>query len=82
MGYFLGGSVVIWVVYFCLEWVKGVVCVNVGGGIYLKEEFEKFCFVGEKLLDFCFFWLGRLLLLDLVFSWMMVEKFLVRKWGR
>lgn len=82
VGHSLGGSVAIWAAHLCPERVKGVVCVNAGGGIYLKEEFEKFRSAGEKLLDFRPPWLGRLPLLDLAFSRMMVEKPLARKWGR
>ncbi|MBE9204404.1 alpha/beta hydrolase [Synechocystis salina LEGE 06099] len=82
VGHSLGGSVAIWAAHLCPERVKGVICVNAGGGIYLKEEFEKFRSAGEKLLNFRPLWLGKLPLLDLAFSRLMVQKPLARKWGR
>ncbi|MBD2653618.1 alpha/beta hydrolase [Synechocystis sp. FACHB-383] len=82
VGHSLGGSVAIWAAHLCPERVKGVICVNAGGGIYLKEEFEKFRTAGERLLDFRPPWLGKLPLLDLAFSRLMVQKPLARKWGK
>jgi 2-succinyl-6-hydroxy-2,4-cyclohexadiene-1-carboxylate synthase len=82
VGHSLGGSVAVWAAHLCPEKIKGVVCVNAGGGIYLKEEFEKFRSAGEKLLDFRPAWLAKLPLLDLAFSRLMVQKPLARQWGK
>lgn len=82
VGHSLGGSVAIWGAHLCPERVQGVVCVNAGGGIYLKEEFERFRSAGEKIVDWRSPWLLRVPLLDLAFSRMMVKRPLARKWGQ
>jgi 2-succinyl-6-hydroxy-2,4-cyclohexadiene-1-carboxylate synthase len=82
VGHSLGGSVAIWGGHLCPERVKGIVCVNAGGGIYLKDEFERFRSAGEKIVDWRSPWLTRVPLIDLAFSRMMVKKPLARKWGK
>ncbi|MBE9222442.1 alpha/beta hydrolase [Cyanobacterium stanieri LEGE 03274] len=82
IGHSLGGSVAIWGADVCASVVEGVICVNAGGGIYLKEEFEQFRGAGEKMVKFRAPWLGYVPLLDLVFARMMVKKPLPRKWGK
>ncbi len=82
VGHSLGGSVAIWAAHLYPEKVKGVVCVNAGGGIYLKKEFDTFRSAGERLLNFRPPWLAKLPLLDIAFSRLMVQKPLGRKWGK
>ena len=47
VGHSLGGSVALWAAELYPEVIKGVICLNAGGGIYLKEEFERFRRVGQ-----------------------------------
>lgn len=82
VGHSLGGSIGIWGAHLCPERVKGVICLNAGGGIYLKEAFERFRSAGENLVKFRPAWLGNLPWLDLAFSRLMVQKPLERRWGQ
>ncbi|BFM39001.1 alpha/beta hydrolase [Synechocystis sp. LKSZ1] len=82
VGHSLGGSIALWAAKACPERVQGVVCLNAGGGIYLKEEFERFRTMGQRLVSFRPPWLATLPLLDLLFARLMVEKTLARPWGR
>ena len=82
IGHSLGGSVALWTADLCPQIVKGVVCINAGGGIYLKEEFEKFRRAGQQLVRFRPPLLRYLPGLDLIFSRMMVSRPLALSWGR
>ncbi|NJK56580.1 MAG: alpha/beta hydrolase [Pleurocapsa sp. SU_5_0] len=82
IGHSLGGSVALWAAELYPQVVQGVVCLNAGGGIYLKEEFERFRNAGQQLVKFRPRWLSYVPLLNLVFSRMMVARPLALKWGR
>ncbi|MFM2311339.1 MAG: hypothetical protein RLZZ04_615 [Cyanobacteriota bacterium] len=82
VGHSLGGSVALWAAELYPEVVKGVICLNAGGGIYLKEEFERFRLAGQQLVKFRPRWLACIPLLNLVFSRMMVARPLSLAWGR
>lgn len=82
VGHSLGGSVALWAANLYPEVVQGVICLNAGGGIYLKEEFERFRNVGKQLVKFRPRWLSFIPFLDLLFSRMMVARPLKTKWGR
>ncbi|WP_069792103.1 alpha/beta fold hydrolase [Cyanobacterium sp. IPPAS B-1200] len=82
IGHSLGGSVAIWGADMCSDVIEGVICVNAGGGIYLKEEFEQFRGAGEKMVKFRAPWLGYVPFLDVVFARMMVKQPLSRYWGK
>lgn len=82
VGHSLGGSIALWGADFCPEIVRGVVCVNSGGGIYLKEDFEKFRAAGQKLVQNRFPWLMHLPMMDLIFTRMMVNQPIARHWGK
>lgn len=82
VGHSLGGSIALWAANICPQQVEGVICVNSGGGIYLKEEFERFRLVGQQLVKFRPNWLRYLPLIDLVFARMMVARPLSSSWGR
>ncbi|NJR65391.1 MAG: alpha/beta hydrolase, partial [Leptolyngbyaceae cyanobacterium CRU_2_3] len=82
VGHSLGGSVALWAAELYPDLIRGVICVNAGGGIYLKEEFERFRQAGQKLVKFRPPWLGYIPLLNLVFARMMVVRPLSLKWGR
>jgi len=82
VGHSLGGSVALWTANIYPEVVEGVICLNAGGGIYLKEEFERFRNVGQQLVKFRPSWLQYMPFLNILFSRMMVARPLAVKWGR
>ncbi|MEO1209936.1 MAG: alpha/beta hydrolase [Cyanobacteria bacterium J06638_20] len=82
VGHSLGGSISLWAAEQMPDRVQGVICVNSGGGIYLKEEFERFRAAGEQLVKLRPRWLCYLPLLDVMMSWMNVANPLPRTWGR
>jgi 2-succinyl-6-hydroxy-2,4-cyclohexadiene-1-carboxylate synthase len=82
IGHSLGGSIAIWGAKCVPERVKGVICLNSGGGIYLKEEFERFRNAGAQIVKRRPRWLVYLPLIDLLFARTMVDRPLARNWGR
>lgn len=82
IGHSLGGSIALWAADLAPQIVQGVICVNAGGGIYLKEEFEKFRAAGQQIVKFRPRWIGYLPLLNLVFARMNVAKPIAPHWGR
>ncbi|VXD25457.1 Alpha/beta hydrolase fold protein [Planktothrix serta PCC 8927] len=82
VGHSLGGTIALLGADKLPKEVKGVICVNAGGGIYLKEEFEKFRSVGEKIVKFRPRWLCYLPLLDLIFTRAQVACPIQQRWGR
>jgi 2-succinyl-6-hydroxy-2,4-cyclohexadiene-1-carboxylate synthase len=82
VGHSLGGSIALWAADQLPEQVKGVICLNAGGGIYLKEDFERFRAAGQQLLKLRPRWLCHLPLIDLLFSRASVARAIDRNWGR
>lgn len=82
IGHSLGGSIALWAADQSPQTVAGVICVNSGGGIYLKEEFERFRTAGQFLVKFRPRWLSYLPLLNLPLSRMNVARPLDAVWGR
>lgn len=82
IGHSLGGTIALWTAEQLPEQVKGVICVNAGGGIYLKEAFEQFRSTGKQLLKFRPRWLSQLPLIDLIFTRANVVQAIARSWGR
>lgn len=82
IGHSLGGSIALWGAETCVDRVSGVACLNSGGGIYLKEDFEKFRSVGQQLVRNRFPWLIHVPFFDLVFARLMVAHPLARCWGK
>jgi pimeloyl-ACP methyl ester carboxylesterase len=82
VGHSLGGSIALWAAHQFPELVAGVICVNSGGGIYLKEEFERFRAAGQQLVKYRPRWLFYVPLLDMVLTRMNVAQPLSREWGR
>jgi 2-succinyl-6-hydroxy-2,4-cyclohexadiene-1-carboxylate synthase len=68
VGHSLGGSIALWAAHRMGQRVAGVTCVNAGGGIYLKEEFEKFRSAGQQILKFRPRWLLQFPGLDRIFA--------------
>jgi 2-succinyl-6-hydroxy-2,4-cyclohexadiene-1-carboxylate synthase len=82
VGHSLGGSIALWAAHQAPDAVEGVVCVNSGGGIYLKEEFERFRMAGTQLVKLRPRWLPQVPLLDVPFSRMNVAQPISRQWAR
>jgi pimeloyl-ACP methyl ester carboxylesterase len=74
IGHSLGGSIALWGASVASERVKGVICLNAGGGIYLREEFERFRAVGQRLVKRRPRWLRYVPLIDLLFTRAMVAR--------
>lgn len=82
IGHSLGGTVALWTAQQMPQSVQGVICVNAGGGIYLKESFEQFRAVGSQLVKFRPRWLPYLPLIDLWMARANVVQAIARSWGR
>ncbi len=82
MGHSLGGSIALWAAYLFPERVKGVICVNAGGGIYIHRAFEKFRNAGQQMVGWRPHWLQHLPLLPWVFANIMVRQSLSYRWGQ
>jgi len=82
VGHSLGGSIAIWGAEQIPDRVKGVICVNAGGGIYLKEEFERFRQAGQQLVKLRPKWLAQIPFLELAFSRSGAARSLSRQWAR
>lgn len=82
VGHSLGGSIALWAAHQRPDLVAGVICVNAGGGIYLKEEFERFRTAGQQLVKYRPRWLAYLPLMDLPLTRLNVAQPIDRQWGR
>ncbi|MBD1853467.1 alpha/beta hydrolase [Cyanobacteria bacterium FACHB-502] len=82
VGHSLGGSIALWAAHLAPDTIEGVVCVNAGGGIYLKEEFERFRLAGEQLVKFRPRWLSYLPFLDLLLTRINVYRPIARRWAK
>lgn len=82
VGHSLGGTIALWAAAQMPECIKGVICINAGGGIYLKEAFEQFRSVGQKFLQVRPRWLSQVPLIDLLFTRNSVSRPLERYWAR
>ncbi|MDJ1179408.1 alpha/beta hydrolase [Roseofilum sp. BLCC_M91] len=82
VGHSLGGSVSLWAASQLGDRIGGVFCLNSGGGIYLKEEFERFRSAGAQLVKRRPQWLVDVPLLDWLFTRSQVAQPLSRTWGR
>ncbi|NJK99150.1 MAG: alpha/beta hydrolase [Spirulinaceae cyanobacterium SM2_1_0] len=82
IGHSLGGSIALWAAARAPHAIAGTIGVNAGGGIYLKEEFERFRAAGQRIATWRPKWLRYIPLLDWVFTRAMVVQPLARHWGR
>ncbi len=82
IGHSLGGSIALWSANLASNIIKGVICVNAGGGIYLPEEFERFRNAGKQIVKFRPSWLKYIPFLSVLFARTMVYKPLEVKWGK
>jgi pimeloyl-ACP methyl ester carboxylesterase len=82
VGHSLGGIIALWAANQLPNVVKGVICLNAGGGIYFKEEFERFRAAGQQILRLRPRWLCHLPLIDLMFARSTVAQPINRMWRR
>jgi pimeloyl-ACP methyl ester carboxylesterase len=82
IGHSLGGTIALWAAAQMPDCVQGVICINAGGGIYLKEAFEQFRSVGQRFLQVRPRWLSQIPLIDLLFTRNSVARPLERYWAR
>lgn len=82
IGHSLGATVALWAAKLGSTKIKGVICINAGGGVYLKEAFEQFRAAGQQLVKIRPRWLCYLPLIDLIFTRANVVNPIARQWGR
>ena len=82
VGHSLGGSIALLSANLLGDRVLGVICLNAGGGIYIKEEFEKFRTAGQVLLKLRPQWLQNLPLIHAQFAKDSVLNPLDLPWGK
>ena len=82
IGHSLGATVALWAADNRSTQIKGVICINAGGGVYLKEAFEQFRAAGQQLVKIRPRWLCYLPLIDLIFTRANVVNPIARQWGR
>jgi 2-succinyl-6-hydroxy-2,4-cyclohexadiene-1-carboxylate synthase len=82
LGHSLGGAIALWTADQSPTTIAGVICVNAGGGIYIKKEFEKFRAAGQQIVKFRPRWLASIPLMDLTLTRMSVAQPLTRVWGK
>lgn len=82
VGHSLGGAIALWAAHLLGDRVLGVICLNAGGGIYIKEEFEKFRAAGKIILRLRPQWLPRLSLVRQQFAKDSVLEPLNSDWGK
>jgi 2-succinyl-6-hydroxy-2,4-cyclohexadiene-1-carboxylate synthase len=82
IGHSLGATVALWAAKLHSTQIKGVICINAGGGVYLKEAFEQFRAAGQQLVKLRPRWLCYLPLIDLIFTRANVVNPIARQWGR
>ncbi|BAZ90308.1 alpha/beta hydrolase fold-containing protein [Raphidiopsis curvata NIES-932] len=82
IGHSWGGTIALKTALQLPNLVQGVICINAGGGIYLKEAFERFRATSQKFLKIRPRWLYQLPLIDLFFTRTNVARPLDRHWAR
>ena len=86
IGHSLGGAIALWAADQNQKTILGVICINAGGGIYVKKEFEKFRAAGQQIIKFRPRWLASMpplnLLLSEALAHMSVAQPLSRFWGK
>lgn len=50
IGHSLGGSIALWAAKMSPDLVRGVICLNAGGGIYIRDQFEQFRQAGQYMV--------------------------------
>ncbi len=82
VGHSLGGSIALWAADLFPQRVQGMICVNAGGGIYLKEQFERFRTAGQQIVKLRPGWLCQVPFIELLFTRAGTARSLPRSWAR
>ncbi|NEQ35752.1 MAG: alpha/beta hydrolase [Okeania sp. SIO3I5] len=82
IGHSLGGTIALFGADKIPDIIKAVVCINSGGGVYLKEEFERFRYAGTQIIKFRPSWLPYLPFIEQIYTGTQVATPLSRKWGQ
>ncbi|TVQ55852.1 MAG: alpha/beta hydrolase, partial [Spirulina sp. DLM2.Bin59] len=82
IGHSLGGTIALRAAELAPSPIQGVICLNSGGGIFLKEEFERFRRAGCQIVNSRRPWLAWIPGLAWLFSRAMVARPLSRDWGQ
>jgi 2-succinyl-6-hydroxy-2,4-cyclohexadiene-1-carboxylate synthase len=82
VGHSLGGSIALWAAKLWPDQVQGVICLNAGGGIYIRNEFEQFRQAGQYMVKFRHPLLGRIPGLDRIIGQMGNVQPLAPAWRR
>jgi 2-succinyl-6-hydroxy-2,4-cyclohexadiene-1-carboxylate synthase len=86
VGHSLGGAIALWAADQAPKTILGVICINAGGGIYIKKEFEKFRAAGQQIIKFRPRWVASIpplsLLLTGAMTRMSVTQPLTHSWGK
>jgi pimeloyl-ACP methyl ester carboxylesterase len=82
VGHSLGGSIALWGAHLFPDRVQGVICINAGGGIYLKQEFDRFRTAGQQIVKLRPRWLTQLPGAELLFLKSGTVRSLSRHWAR
>jgi pimeloyl-ACP methyl ester carboxylesterase len=82
VGHSMGGSIALRAADLAPDRIAGAICVNSGGGIYLKEEFERFRRAGQMLVRLRSPWLTHLPGLSNFFRRDSVVHPLPQQWGQ
>lgn len=82
VGHSMGGSIALWAADLAPDAIAGVVCVNAGGGIYIKDEFEKFRRLGTQLVRMRAAWMAWVPGLSWYFCRDSICRPLAAAWGK
>lgn len=81
VGHSLGGSIALWAAKLFPDRVRGVICVNAGGGVYLPKEFARFRQAGQQIVRWRPPWLASIPMMRFLFARLMVFRPLAISWG-
>jgi 2-succinyl-6-hydroxy-2,4-cyclohexadiene-1-carboxylate synthase len=81
VGHSLGGSIALWAAHCYPDRVKGVICLNAGGGLYLEREFNQFRQVGRQIVRWRSPWLRYVFPLSWAMTRASVVQPLAYRWG-
>ncbi|QQE65427.1 alpha/beta hydrolase [Leptolyngbya sp. BL0902] len=81
VGHSLGGSIALWAAHCYPDQVKGVTCLNAGGGLYLEREFNQFRQVGQTIVRWRAPWMRHVPPLTWAMMRASVVQPLAYRWG-
>lgn len=82
LGHSLGGSIALWAAHLAPECIQGIICLNAGGGVYIRKAFDQFRAAGQQMVRYRANWLQSLPLLTWIFARMMMAQPVALRWGK